>query len=98
MTSWILLLLMIEPFVIFRCISTFIRQNKTDHKLKIGSIYTSQRDQMNVPIEQKEKLKREIKIKKETDKVEFEFALIKSSILMFCDGLAYSWYPLFLLT
>ena len=41
---------------------------------------------MNVPIEQKEKLKREIKIKKETDKVEFEFALIKSSILMFCDG------------
>ena len=53
---------------------------------------------MNVPIEQKEKLKREIKIKKETDKVEFEFALIKSSILMFCDGLAYSWYPLFLLT
>ena len=53
-----------EPFVIFRCISTFIRQNKTDHKLKIGSIYTSQRDQMNVPIEQKEKLKREIKIKK----------------------------------
>ena len=53
---------------------------------------------MNVPIEQKEKLKREIKIKKETDKVEFEFALIKSSILMFYDGLAYSWYPLFLLT
>ena len=64
MTSWILLLLMKEPFVIFRCISTFIRQNKTDHKFKIGSIYTSQIDQMNVPIEQKVKLKREINIKK----------------------------------
>ena len=68
MTSWILLLLMKEPFVIFRCISTFIRQNKTDHKFKIGSIYTNQIDQMNVPIEQKVKLKREINIKKKLTK------------------------------
>ena len=68
MTSWILLLLMIEPFVIFRCISTFIRRNKTDHKFKIGSIYTSQIDQMNVLIEQKVKLKREINIKKKLTK------------------------------
>ena len=68
MTSWILLVLMKEPFVIFRCISTFIRQNKTDHEFKIGSIYTSQIDQMNVPIEQKVKLKREINIKKKLTK------------------------------
>ena len=30
-----------EPIcVIFRCISTFFRKNKTDHTFKIGTIYT----------------------------------------------------------
>ena len=51
-----------DQFVIFRCISSFFRQNKTDWNIKFGTIYTGSMDQMNVPSELKIIIKSEIEI------------------------------------